>query len=126
MSSIFRCVSSVQSQSGPGAGKWTNRIRGGVDEVDTAEQAAAQEAFRARYRALRLLLSANGKALGLMAEMEEAAAIGRPIDIAFVRGRCTSVGVSVYQMIRQLNVLAEGPVLARRPRLPVSPARWVS
>ena len=62
--------------------------------------------FRSRYHALRLLLAANNKALDTMAEMEEAALGNRVFDMAFVRSRCTAVGVSVFSMVRHLDVLA--------------------
>ncbi len=62
--------------------------------------------FRSRYHALRLLLAANNKALDTMAEMEEAVLGDGVFDMAFVRSRCTAVGVSVFSMVRHLDVLA--------------------
>jgi len=87
---------------------WASRLHTEAKDFDPAELATAQEDLRARYRALRLLLSANTKALGLMAEMEIAAAGDRPVDMAFIRARCTALVVSVYQMVRQLNAMADG------------------
>ncbi len=62
--------------------------------------------FMARYHSLRLLLAANNKALDTMAEMEEAALGTRIFGMAFVRSRCTAVGVSVFSMVRHLDALA--------------------
>ena len=64
--------------------------------------------FRTRYHALRQLLAANNKALDAMAEMERAAAGGRPFGMPFVRSSCTDVGVSVFRMVSQLDVIAPG------------------
>jgi pyruvate,water dikinase len=41
-----------------------------------------------------------------MAEMEEATLGDRVFDMAFVRSRCTAVGVSVFSMVRHLDALA--------------------
>jgi pyruvate,water dikinase len=100
MSILSRMTEGIQSL-------WI-RLSGVGPRPGPEEQAAAREVFRARYRALRLLLSANTRALNLMAEMERAAAGERPLDMAFVRSRCTAVGVAVFRMIRQLNLLADG------------------
>jgi pyruvate,water dikinase len=64
--------------------------------------------FKSRYHSLRLLLAANNKALDTMAEMEEAALGKNVFGMAFVRSRCTAVGVSVFSMVRHLDALAPG------------------
>ncbi len=74
-------------------------------EVDPDE---AGEVFRDRYHALRLLLAANTKALGLMAEMERAAVGDHVFGTSFVAARCTALGVCVYRMVRLLDTLAPG------------------
>jgi len=63
-------------------------------------------AFRARYHQFKLLLSANSKALGIMAEMEEALKGHRPFGMTFIQSRCTAVSTSVWQIIKNLNELA--------------------
>ena len=64
--------------------------------------------FKARYHSFKLLLSANNKALDLMAEMEEALSGDRVFGMAFIRARSTALVVSVYQMVKNLDQLAPG------------------
>ena len=70
-----------------------------------AELDVLQESFRNRYQSFRALLTANNNALEIMAEMEQALALGQPFGMAFVRGHCTAVSVNVYKMIQSLEVL---------------------
>jgi pyruvate,water dikinase len=65
-------------------------------------------AFRGRYHLFKLLLNANNKALDIMAEMEEALKGTWPFGMSFVRSRCTSVSTSVFQIVKNLNDLAQG------------------
>ncbi len=65
-------------------------------------------AFRSRYRAFRALLTANNDALELMWEMEAALHAGEPYGMAFVRGKCTALGVAAYKMVQALGELASG------------------
>ena len=65
-------------------------------------------AFRERYHHFKLLLNANSKALTAMADMEKALSGTYPFSMSFVRSRCTSVSVNVYQMIQHLDKLAPG------------------
>jgi len=73
---------------------------------DPPDPEAAREIFEMRYHALRLLLAANTRALESMAAMERAAADGAPFGMPFVRSHCTAVGVSVFKMVRNLDILA--------------------
>ena len=67
-----------------------------------------RKAFRARYHQFKLLLSANSKALGIMAEMEEALKGHRPFGMSFIQSRCTAVSTSVWKIIKNLDALAPG------------------
>jgi pyruvate,water dikinase len=71
-----------------------------VDELRTA--------FKARYHQFKLLLNANNKALGIMAEMEEALKGAIPFGMTFVQVRLIGVSTSVWQIIKHLNDLAPG------------------
>lgn len=62
--------------------------------------------FKERYQHFRHLIHANNRALEAMAEIEQALRGERPFGMTFVRSKCTSVSVSVYQMIRKMQVLA--------------------
>lgn len=81
------------------------------DDVD-----ALRIEFKARYHSFKLLLSANHKALEIMANIEEALHGARPFGMTFVRAACTSVSVNVYSMVRHIEMLAPGKYteLARR------------
>lgn len=64
--------------------------------------------FKARYHQFKLLLSANNKALEIMAEIEEALKGTWPFGMTFVRSRCTAVSTNVFQIARHLMELAPG------------------
>jgi len=72
------------------------------------KQTKPERPFRDYYRNFRTLLTANNNALELMAEMEEAAAAGRPFGMAFIRGHCTALTVNVFKMITNLRELSDG------------------
>jgi pyruvate,water dikinase len=64
--------------------------------------------FKERYHSFKLLLSANHKALEIMADIEEALHGARPFGMTFVRAACTSVSVNVFSMVRHIEKLAPG------------------
>jgi pyruvate,water dikinase len=64
--------------------------------------------FKDRYHSFKLLLSANHKALEIMAEIEAALHGARPFGMTFVRAACTSVSVNVFSMVRHIENLAPG------------------
>jgi pyruvate, water dikinase len=64
--------------------------------------------FKDRYHSFKLLLSANHKALEIMAEIEEALRASKPFGMTFVRAACTSAAVNVFSMVRNIEKLAPG------------------
>jgi pyruvate,water dikinase len=64
--------------------------------------------FKDRYHSFKLLLSANHKALEIMAGIEEALHGARPFGMTFVRAACTSASVNVFSMVRHIEKLAPG------------------
>ncbi|WP_207261342.1 PEP/pyruvate-binding domain-containing protein [Desulfovibrio sp. Huiquan2017] len=68
----------------------------------------AVDKFLNKSEDFRLLLSANGKALELMAEMTDAARSGQPSGITRVRAYSVMVASSVRQMIERLCRMAPG------------------
>jgi pyruvate,water dikinase len=64
--------------------------------------------FKDRYHSFKLLLSANTKALEIMADIEGALHGARPYGMSFVRAACTSVSVNVFSMVRHIEKLAPG------------------
>jgi pyruvate,water dikinase len=81
-----------------------DRVRGGPSEQPDPEE--ARNLFQRRYHALRLLLAANTRALRAMAIMEQAAIDVGAFGMTFVRSHATAVGVNVFKMVRNLDILA--------------------
>ncbi len=77
---------------------------GGVSDAETERLRAL---YRERCSRFRLLLSANKSALEIMADMEEALRGVRPFGMTYVRGACTRVCASVFQIVRHLNALSD-------------------
>jgi len=82
-----------------------SRLRG-VDPLSPEEIEQLRAAFQNRFNSFRLLLTANNRALEIMAEMERALDGTRPLDMAFIRTSCTRVAAQVLTMIGHLERIA--------------------
>ncbi len=78
------------------------------EAVDAVDVDRLRLVFRERYAYFKRLISANNKALEIMAEIEAALQGHRPYGMAFVRGCVTTVTVNVFQMVENLQRLAPG------------------
>jgi pyruvate,water dikinase len=74
--------------------------------IDSPEE--LQDAFKARYRSFRALLTANNNALDAMADLELALQSGQTFSMAFVRARTTAIMVNVYKMVQHLEEMSDG------------------
>ena len=72
-------------------------------------------AFRTRYHAFKLLLSANNTALQLMTDMEAALHGNQSFGMTFIRSHSTAVCVNVFSLIRSLNELSGNRYQALEP-----------
>ena len=72
----------------------------------SADVAQLRLVFRERYAHFKQLISANNKALDIMAEIEGALQGDRPFGMTLVRSCVTTVSVNVFQMVDNLQRLA--------------------
>ncbi|MDY6878785.1 MAG: PEP/pyruvate-binding domain-containing protein [Desulfatiglans sp.] len=86
--------------------KYLKRLVYKKRELDEIEVEELRNAFKDRYHHFKLLLSANNKALDVMAEMEEALQGGKPFGMTHVKSWCTLIATNVWQIIQHLNELA--------------------
>ena len=86
------------------------------ETVDTVDVDNLRLVFRERYAYFKQLISANNKALEIMAEIEGALQGNRPFGMAFVRACVTGASVSVFQMVDNLQRLAPDKYDALTPR----------
>ncbi|MBW2708336.1 MAG: pyruvate, water dikinase [Deltaproteobacteria bacterium] len=92
-------------------GRALDKIKRLFFKKQVLDEAALEELrndFKARYHHFKLLLSANNKALDIMAEMEEALQGHSPFGMTHVRAWCTIASSNVWQIIKHLNDLAPG------------------
>lgn len=89
---------------------WLQRagFKKGEEELSAVSVETLRTTFQARYHNFKLLLSANNKALELMAELQEARNGERPFGMFFIHARCTAICVNVLRAIDKLNELAPG------------------
>jgi len=72
----------------------------------TKEIEALRLDFKERYQNFQRLIRANNRALETMADIDQTLQGEHPFGMTFVRSRCTSVSVSVYKMVRKIQLLA--------------------
>jgi len=89
-------------------GRFFKKVFNRVPPAETESVDALRIDFKDRYHSFKLLLSANHKALEIMAQIEEALHGNRPFGMTFVRAACTSVSVNVFSMVRNIEKLAPG------------------
>lgn len=94
----------------PSIKDWLQKIgvKKGEEELSALTVDTLRTTFQARYHNFKLLLSANSKALEIMAELQEARSGERPFGMFFIRARCTAVCVNVLRAIESLDQLAPG------------------
>ncbi len=84
-------------------------FKGRAEEKARRKAAAVQalrNAFNARCAQFKILLSANKRALEIMADMEARLAGEASFDMSYVRSQSTQASINVYRMITALNALA--------------------
>lgn len=64
--------------------------------------------FKERYHHFKMLLTANNKALEIMAGMEQALQGRRPFGMSFVKSNCIGITVSLLRLIKHLDNLSGG------------------
>ncbi|MEW6670949.1 MAG: PEP/pyruvate-binding domain-containing protein [Thermodesulfobacteriota bacterium] len=88
--------------------KFISKFIGGRPRMEPPNVEELRTDFRARYHNFKLLLSANNKALEIMATIEQALQGNRSFGMSFIRTSCTAISVNVFRMIRNLTELAPG------------------
>ncbi len=76
--------------------------------AEGADTEKLQSDFKNRYLHFRMLLTANNKALEIMANIEQALAGEWPFGMSFVKTSCVAVTVSVLRLIHNLEQLSDG------------------
>jgi pyruvate, water dikinase len=94
---------------------WQRR-RARKAEQESLQVEELRTSFTARYHDFKLLLNANNKFLGILAEVEDALRGTRPFGMGFVRSSCTQACTCVFQIVKHLNGLAAGKYEALFPR----------
>lgn len=79
-----------------------------VPELEFAEVERLRLAFKSRYHSFKLLLTANGRVLEAMADMERALQGNESFSMSFVHTCCTSISVNVFRMINDMENIAPG------------------
>jgi len=80
----------------------------GWGSVNLEEMEKLRLDFKERYAYFKQLISANNKALEIMADIERTLKGERPFGMSFVRSSATMVSANVFQMVMKLQLLAPG------------------
>jgi len=94
-------------------------FRGSRQESEAEHEEAVRAAFKARCKHFKALLSANKRALGAMANLEDAMRGERFFNMSFVRGQCTTMVTNVFNMVRHLNALSDNAHAGLRDQLKI-------
>lgn len=82
--------------------------RRSADRAPVESVEALRADFQSRYHDFKLLITANNRALEVMADIEQALAGDAVFGMAFVRSSCTAVVVNVLQMLIRMSGLSKG------------------
>ena len=92
--------------------KFIKRVFQSSRQAVPEEAEPLRVAFKTRYHHFKLLLNANNRALEIMADLEKTLYGIEPFGMGFIRSSCTSLSVSVFRMIKNLDELAPGKYTA--------------
>lgn len=97
-------------------GRIIKSVFSGRRAVDSKELEKLRLDFKERYAYFKQLISANNKAIEIMADIEKTLKGERPFGMSFVRSSATTVSANVFQMVNKIQQLAPGKYSELTPR----------